>query len=206
MQNTLTTLWPGLTLLWLRGSVQGLVTALLFAAALNLALVISFVYPEVAGPSFPLWLAPCAVWFMVLWLWVAGWRKSQHLLAEWFPARQPTDAATEALFCQAQAEYLKGHWRKAETLLGELLARRSRDVEGRLLLASVVQRMERWEEARQLLKDLSQEEAATRWQFEIARELEMLAAREEEVQHASEETADTIPLDRPAAMDKRRAA
>lgn len=197
MKNALTTLWPGLTQLWLRGSLGGLVTAVIFAAALNLALVISFVYPEAAGPHFPLWLAPCAVWFMVLWLWVAGWRRSQQLLAEWFPARQPTDATTETLFCQAQAEYLKGRWRQAEAVLGELLTRRSRDVEGRLLLASLLQRTQRWNEARQLLTDLSHEEAAARWQFEIGRELAMLAQREREVD--SRDEPDVIPLPTSAA-------
>jgi hypothetical protein len=197
MKHAITTLWPGLTQLWLRGSALGLVTAIGFAATLNLALVVSFVYPELAGPHFPVWLAPCAVWFLVLWLWVAGWRKSCQLLAEWYPRQQPADAATEALFCQAQAEYLKGHWRQAEELLSQLLARRSRDVEGRLLLASIRQRMGQWDRARQLLDELSQDDAAVRWQFEIARERELLAAREQDGDREAD--ADVVPLPASAA-------
>jgi uncharacterized protein HemY len=120
------------------------------------------------------------------------------LLAEWYPRQQPADAATEALFCQAQSEYLKGHWRQAEELLSQLLARRSRDVEGRLLLASIRQRMGQWDRARQLLDELSQDAAAVRWQFEIARERELLAAREQDEDREAE--ADVIPLPASAAQ------
>jgi hypothetical protein len=201
--HTLTTLWPGLTQLWLRGSLHGLVTAVCFAAALNLAVVISFVYPEIFGARIPLWVAPCAVWFLVLLLWIGGWRKSCQLLMEWFPPKQPTDAATEALLCQAQAEYLKGHWQQAEQLVDKLLARRSRDVEGRLLKVAVLQRVGQFGAARQELKDLSQLEAAGRWQFEIARELELLAVREE----SQEEESDVIAFPtKPVAEMKRKAA
>ena len=57
---------------------------------------------------------------------VAGRAANKHLAST-------SDPQLDEWFCEAQTEYLKGHWFEAETLLARLLSQRPDDVEGRLL-------------------------------------------------------------------------
>jgi cytochrome c-type biogenesis protein CcmH/NrfG len=81
------------------------------------------------------------------------------------------------LFIRAQAEYLKGHWVEAQSLLEQLLRDDPEDVESHLLLASVFRRSRRIELARKQLHRLGGFPGRAKWQFEIQRELDLLQQR-----------------------------
>jgi uncharacterized protein HemY len=70
--------------------------------------------------------------------------------------------------------YLKGQWFEAECLLTELLDHHPRDIEGRLMLATLCRHTHRYEEARQCLDCLERHEGAGKWVVEIARERRLL--------------------------------
>jgi hypothetical protein len=78
------------------------------------------------------------------------------------------------LFREALGEYLKGHWLEAEASLGLLLRHDPRDVEARLMLASVFRHTSRLPQARRQLVALSRLEGAEKWRTEITAELDLV--------------------------------
>jgi len=184
-QAYLMCLWPGLSSLWSRGHWRGLAAAAAFTLLLNFAFVVTFVWPELFSPTLPPWLLLGVAWVSVLCFWIAGWRASSRVLQQVKPAMAETLVETEKLFCEAQTEYLKGHWLEAEALLDRTLALRANDVEARLLRATLFRRTARLEGAKQLLVGLMENEAAARWRYEIAEE----QRRIEELEQPS-----TVPL------------
>lgn len=164
-------LWPGLPRLWIRGDWAALAIAVAFGAALNLVLVSSFVWPELLPRSFNLigWLVLGTVWLASVF---QACRSLPHL-------REPPRVDDRGLFIQAQAEYLKGHWFEAETLLRQLLRYCSRDVDALLMLATLYRRTQRYDEAAKQLDRLDRLDEARKWRWEIAQErgtLKRLAA------------------------------
>jgi cytochrome c-type biogenesis protein CcmH/NrfG len=75
-------------------------------------------------------------------------------------------------------EYLKGAWFEAESLLGKLVAQDHRDVDARLMLASLLRHTRRPLEARRQLDELQRLEKAEKWQVEIERERQLLKQAE----------------------------
>ena len=71
-------LWPGLAQLWHRGSFIGLSCAVLFVLLLNLALITSFVWPNMIDHT-----VQGAVWSTVALFWVAGVWTSRRWHAKW---------------------------------------------------------------------------------------------------------------------------
>lgn len=159
-------LWPGLPRLWIRGEWAALAIAVAFGAALNLVLVSSFVWTELLPPSFHLigWLVLGTVWLASV---LQAYRSLPHL-------REPPRVDDRGLFIQAQAEYLKGHWFEAETLLRQLLRYCSRDVDVLLMLATLYRRTKRYDEAAKQLDRLDRLDEASKWRWEIAQERDTL--------------------------------
>jgi tetratricopeptide (TPR) repeat protein len=116
--------------------------------------------------SLVLWAAAFAIWFG------ATWRQRQGAAR----ASNPTDSADrdDSLFIQAQTEYLQGNWEEAEWLLRQRLSREPRDVEARLLLATLYRRRGRRELARDQLNHLARFDESLAWREEIERESERL--------------------------------
>lgn len=77
-------------------------------------------------------------------------------------------------FREAQQCYLRGDWVAAEQKLLKLLKQDARDVESRLMLATLWRHQGRGEEALRQLDRLERLEAASEWQYEIAAEREAL--------------------------------
>jgi uncharacterized protein HemY len=173
-------LWPGLARLWLRGEFAGLVLAVTFAAAVNLALVTTFVWPQLVSRQLPTWLTPMVAWIAVVWFWIAGLRTGGRIVAEIVRKNQPLDAQATQLLRQAQREYLKGHWFEAEALLLDLLHGSPGDVEAHLLLASIQRRTKRPADARQTLRELAELAGSGQWTEEVQREQHKLAELERE--------------------------
>ena len=179
----LTLLWPGLPWLWLRGSVAGLVLALAFAVALDMAILLTWVWTELVAIEFALglWAATAGVWAVATLSAVTT-----------FPPPLPTgrNEAAEALFVAARDAYLGRDWLAAETKLRGLLVVAPTDGEAQLLLATLLRRVDRRVESRAALEKLSQSDAGRPWQAVIRRELERL--KEPKGAPAADEAADPV--------------
>ncbi len=164
-----TYLWPGLPQLWRQGLWWGLALAVGFGILLNLLVMASFVWVELLGPvSLKLaWLT-----MSVLWLGSAA----ASVWHSWGVVPRVLGSA-EAMFRTALSEYLKGNWFEAERTLGRLLEVRPRDVEARLLLATLLRHNGRLNEALEQLARLELLEDARRWAREIAVERQAIAER-----------------------------
>ncbi|MEM7454179.1 MAG: tetratricopeptide repeat protein [Planctomycetota bacterium] len=164
--------WPGLARLWVRGHAGSLIIAIGFAILLNLALVSTFLWPDSLGETFPL-----IAWPVIFLVWIASVKVSLHnlpdLLAVGKPFRESLDSSA-TLFNQAQDEYLKGHWTEARALLERRLDRQPRDVEARLMLATLFRHSRQMELALEHLQQLQQIDQSARWQSEIDRELRLI--------------------------------
>ena len=159
----LTCLWPGLAELWWRGRLSAIPTALAFGAALNLMLVMQFLYPE--------WLTSGLVW-LGCWVGVAIWiffvvRAVRELPALIAP-RTVSDEPDR--FPAARDACLRGNWTEAEGLLSDLLAIEPRDPPALLLLCGVYRSTGRLDAASQLIEEIRRLEVADAWWLEIATE------------------------------------
>jgi len=183
----LTLVWPGLPWLWLRGSVAGLVLALAFAVALDMAIMATWVWTEflelpiVIG----LWAGVAAVWVI-----------ATASAATSFPAPLQTgpDAAADSLFTAARDAYLARDWLAAETKLRSLLIVRPTDGEAQLLLGTLLRRVGRLKEARAALEALSRSDAGSAWRSAIVRELDRLAAAGAAETDTSADSPAILPL------------
>ncbi len=176
-------LWPGLPRLWIRGDWAALAIAVAFGVALNLVLVSSFVWTELLPPSFNRigWLILGTVWLASVF---QAYRSLPHL-------REPPRVDDRGLFIQAQAEYLKGHWFEAETLLRQLLRHCSRDVDVLLMLATLYRRTKRYDEAATQLDRLDRLDEACKWRTEIAQERDTLKQLAESTTKKDDSGTDT---------------
>ena len=202
--RSLTLLWPGLPWLWLRGSVAGLCLAVAFAVALDVAIVLTWVWTELVGREFALglWAATAGVWVVATLSAVTT-----------FPAPLPTgrSEAAEALFVAARDAYLGRDWLAAETKLRGLLVVAPTDGEAQLLLATLLRRVGRRAESRTALEKLSRSDAGRPWLGVIRRELSRLEstllAPTAEGEGGAEAVVLRLPSDRSSGdMAPRRAA
>jgi hypothetical protein len=179
--------WPGFVPAWLAARWEGFILAVAFAGALNLAIVLSVTTPgwQVANGSTS--ASGAIAWLVVLALWIGG--------AVWLRRDDPRrigrqagrcDPQLETWFCEAQHEYLKGHWIEADTLIRRLLSQRPDDVEAGLLLATIQRRTLSWSAARRTLADLKTNTAAAAWTFELESEQRQILELEAEGINASE--------------------
>jgi hypothetical protein len=162
-------LWPGLPQLSGRGSWSALVVAVGAAALLNVALLATFVWTELLTPELRIlyWLFLAAAWGFSAGL--SGWLRRRE--------QSRTQAGVKGdIFGEALDHYLRGNWFEAERALSRLLRRNRRDVEARLMLATLLRHTRRWDEAARQLDVLVRLEDAGKWELEIRREAELLAA------------------------------
>jgi hypothetical protein len=161
-------LWPGLSELWSCGSWAGLAIAIGAATLLNVLLLVSFGWSELIGPSLrtTLWLL-----FGVVWVGATIWsvRRSQGRAGDRNPNPQ------EDAFVVALDHYLKGDYYQTEQILEGLLRRNLRDVDARLMLATLMRHTGRLDEAARQLDTLARFEGAGKWELEIEQERALLA-------------------------------
>jgi hypothetical protein len=140
-----------------------LFVALAFGGALNLLLASTFIYPHwLPWPTSGLaWGALGGFWFVST-VWA---RRTFPELSYSFQV-----ADDRGLFLQAQGEYLQSHWFEAERALNQLLRQSRRDVDARLMLATVYRHTGRYDEALAQLGLIEQFEGAEKWHSEIATE------------------------------------
>jgi len=174
--------WPGLDLLWSRGSWPGLAIAVGAALLLDFLLLASFVWSELVGP----WLL-VSLWMVVAVGWVVAAVRSLRR-ASWQDARIPEEDANSDLFRLALDQYLKGNWFESESHCTEQLRNDPRDADTLLLVATLSRRTRRYDEARRRLRELERLEVAAKWDQEILAERKRLDESE-----AAATKADTLP-------------
>jgi hypothetical protein len=169
--------WPGLPQICFYGSWSGLGLAIGAALALNALLLVSFGWTELIGANLrsTFWVA-----FAVVWIAAIVWSSKQ--------CRQKVAAGLESeadVFGRAVDCYLKGDVYQTEQTLEELLRRNVRDLEARLMLATLLRRVKRFDEAKQHLDTLAKFEGAGKWELEIQEERDLLAEAKTEVASAA---------------------
>jgi hypothetical protein len=180
-----TYLWPGLPQLW-RGFASGLVLALGFAVVLNLLLLASLVWVELLTPLHLRlgWLALGCLWVGSVGF--SAW-VGPHGVAP------PQAISAEGLFREALSEYLQGNWFEAERALASLMRLSPRDIEGRLLLATLLRRTLRLPEASEQLARLELLRDAHKWSLEIGSEKRLLARAQTTSPPEDEPAAENSP-------------
>ena len=119
--SRITYLWPGLSRLWHHGDLTALGTAIAFAVLLNLMLLASFVRPE---GTWNTWYG--YGWAMLVAFWAFGvWQAARHQASS---RDLPQVHNQQDLFIRAQAEYLRGRWVEAQSLLEQLIRRSIRGI------------------------------------------------------------------------------
>jgi hypothetical protein len=167
-------LWPGLPQLSRHGSWPALAVAVAAALLLNTALLATFVWTDLVGSQVRImyWLALGAAWIVA-----AGVSRRSDGTPE------AKGRLAEEVFAKALDFYLQGNWLEAERTLNRLLKQNPRDLEARLMLATLLRHTRRLDEATAQLNILVRLEGVGRWELEIAREGQLLSeAREEAAQ------------------------
>ncbi|MCC6508324.1 MAG: tetratricopeptide repeat protein [Pirellulaceae bacterium] len=183
--------WPGLAQAWWRGSLTGLVAAISFGWGLCVLMLATFVWPN----WFWSWLTTlCWVAMLVFWL-------IECVRSHWQLGKLNADAgpvAGDDRFARAQAEYLRGNWFEAESLLHAVLSDTPRDAEAHLLLAGVLRHSGRLAAALRRLDQMELLDTAARWSFEIRRERHLLLKRQSATAESTASAADAQPAEGPA--------
>ncbi len=166
----ITYLWPGLPQLRTDGSWSGLVLALAAATLLDLVVLASFGWTELISQNLRItsWAA-----LGVFWILASGWSiKTVRRQAEVADPQPDEDQ-----FAEAVDYYLKGDYYQTEHVLERLLRNNLRDVDARLMLATLMRHTGRLDEAAGQLDTLSRFDGADKWALEIQKERERLNER-----------------------------
>jgi hypothetical protein len=165
----LTLVWPGLPWLWLRGSLSGLVLALAFALALDVAVVATWIWPGLVElpVTMGLWTTAAVIWLVATVSAAAAFPP---------PIAKAGGSEADGLFVNARAAYLARDWTQAETRLRDLLTIAPTDGEAQLLMATLLRRVGRTAEARRALDALARSDSGAPWREAIAAEFAKLEA------------------------------
>jgi tetratricopeptide (TPR) repeat protein len=142
-------------------------------------LMASFVWVELLSPGMLR-----AGWFVATVVWLGAAATSAWYGWGVAPRRATT---AEAMFREALGEYLQGKWFEAERILGRLLDTQPRDVEARLMLATLLRHCGRYGEAAEQLARLELLQDARTWAREIRVEKRAIAEAIDAIQQAAVE-------------------
>ncbi|ADB16557.1 hypothetical protein Psta_1883 [Pirellula staleyi DSM 6068] len=186
----MTWIWPGLSRLWTRGEWAGLVLAVAFATSLNLALVATFVWPELLSRQISPIVTITAAWVLVVGFWIVGWMDFRNQRAKLPVQQTPAEIATATdRLRQAQREYLRGQYALAEQTIRSALTPKTPDVELALMLVAILRRTGRRAEGLRWIDKLIGMPGAARWVAEIEHEQKQLHALTDDSQPPTGELA-----------------
>ncbi len=166
--------WPGLPGLWYRGRWSSLMVAIGFSLLLNLAIISSFIWTEVFfDRGFP-----AVAWPVLLMFWaMTAWLALQNLpdvMSVKSRTQQTVFEHPDTLFIDARSEYLKGRWQQAEALLLRSLIQTPRDIEARLMLATLYRHTRQFDNATAQLDKIGDFDESATWRSELLRERKLL--------------------------------
>ncbi len=166
--------WPGLPGLWYRGRWSSLMVAIGFSLLLNLAIISSFIWTEVffdRGFSAVAWPILLMFWTVTAWL---AFQNLPDVMSVKTLTQQTIFEHPDTLFIDARSEYLKGHWQQAEALLLKRLLQTPRDIEARLMLATLYRHTRQFDNAWAQLDSIGDFDESATWQPELLRERKLL--------------------------------
>lgn len=139
-----------------------------------MAIISTFIWTGIfADPTFV-----AIAWPVILTIWAAtAWIGIQNLpdvMSVKSRDGQTVLDSSDTLFLDARGEYLKGNWETAQRLLLTQLSQTPRDVESRLLLATLYRHTRQFESAYQQLETLEMFDESATWESEIQRERKLL--------------------------------
>jgi hypothetical protein len=148
--------------------------AIAFSILLNLAIISTFIWTQIFADS----AFTAIAWPVILTIWAAtAWIAFQNLpdvMSVKSKACQTVLDSSDALFLDARGEYLKGHWETARLLLLKQLSQTPRDIESRLLLATLYRHTRQFNDAYAQLETLEMFDESSTWESEIRREQKLL--------------------------------
>jgi hypothetical protein len=164
--------WPGLAQIWSGQEVLGLLLGLLFAAALNLAVVSRWIWTEALAPGWSDFLAILAVvsWFASLG-YTVWWVGLCH------PERHRREI--EQLFREAHEAYLQGRWTDSKGRIERILAWDEADADALMQLGSVYVRTHQAALARHTFHQCLELKGGAKWRWEIQRALARLDGKQD---------------------------
>jgi hypothetical protein len=185
-------LWPGLPQIWSCGSWGGLTIAVGAAILLNFLLLVSFGWTELIGPDLrtTLWVGLGASWAGAA-VWSVTWSRKR--------AGDRNPNLQQDRFGEALDHYLRGDYYQTERILEGLLRRNVRDVDARLMLATLLRHTHRFDDAAGQLDALELLEGAGKWELEIRQERELLRKARTQSEAAAEIETGTATDDAPSA-------
>lgn len=156
--------WPGLQGLHRHGKILPSLTAISYGLLLGLGVASAWVWPQLLEGT-----AEQLLWTVLFLLAVATFFVGDRIVDE---ADEQTSEPPEGndVFRAAMTQYLRGDWFSVERNLKNALRQRPRDIECRLLLATMFRHTGRLEEAQGELLYISRVEQAWRWDVELQRE------------------------------------
>jgi hypothetical protein len=160
--------WPGLPQLWAYGSWSGLGLALTAAILLDVLLAASFGWTELLDAKLRI-----ICWSVLGVFWAAASIWSTKQVGR--QARIETPEEEQDAFAEALDYYLKGDYYQTERILEDLLHKNLRDVDARLMLATLMRHTGRFDEAIGQLDVLGRFDGAEKWELEVRQERLLLA-------------------------------
>jgi hypothetical protein len=193
-----TYLWPGLSGIWSKGSWSALAAATGFAVLVNLGLLATFLWSELLTPG-----VRNLVWLAALVIWAASaafsYRRDRRDASSQDGGRAEGDEFRDALHL-----YLKRNWFESEHLLRSRLGSDPGDLDACLMLATLLRRTGRIDEAERQLDWLERSDGSEKWQLEIRCEWDLLGqARREQ---AAEPVRPNVPAPADPYAEAARAA
>ena len=162
--------WPGLAQIWLGQEFLGLFLGICFASALNLAIVSRWIWKEVFATGW-------SDFFLILALawWLAGVAYTLWWVGMCHPERHRIEI--DRLYREAQEAYLQGRWRDSRRRLERILAWDETDADALMQLATLYQRTDQPDLARQALHQCIQLKQGEKWRWEIQQALATLGGK-----------------------------
>ena len=160
-------LWPGLPQIWSGQEALGLMLAALFAAALNLALVIRFIWTDLFDAGWPATFAGLAMM-----TWVAGLGYTLWWVWRCHPERHRADI--DRHYRAAVEHYLQGHWNDARRDFERVLELDDTDADALMQLGTLFLRTEQPVLARRTFRQCLDLDGGVKWRWEIGQALAQL--------------------------------
>jgi len=148
--------------------------AIVFSIVLNLAIISTFIWTGIfVDETFTAiaWPVIFSIWAATAWI---AFQNLPDVMSVKSRTGQTVLDSSDALFLDARGEYLKGHWDAAERLLRKQLSQTPRDIESRLLLATLYRHTRKFDNAWRQLETLEMFDEAEMWRSEILRERKLL--------------------------------
>jgi predicted Zn-dependent protease len=165
-----------------------LAIAVVAAVLLDVLLLVSFGWTELIGPDLrtTLWTGLGVVWVGAA-VWSVSWSRKR--------AGDRKPEPQQDVFGEALDHYLQGDYFQTEQILEGLLRRNVRDVDARLMLATLLRHTGRLDDAARQLDTLARFEGAGKWELEIRQERELLAKAKKQPEAAAENETGTASGD-----------